>query len=541
MSLRRDWLPQFRDPLALIALPFAAAGFLVPVCVALFASDNLLVTVMKDDGFYFLVLARNLAHGLGITFDGISPTNGFHPLWAFLLVPLHLVRSANVLVPARLALLLSALLHLAGSAAVFAAARALTNRRGALLAGLFFLANPLGVYLATSGMESPLVSLLVALVALIYIRIRQGDADLSRAWVFVPFGGLTGLCLLARTDLVLLAAPMFAGALYVSFKDARARRRDRPLVAGRGLAAAAGIAALTVSPWIVWNLVRFGTIVQVSARAHHLHSLMRRSWSVSGGPAGSLRLGTKVLAQTTRLIADRMGVPVPVVVALALAVVAWLVFWLWSALGPRESRAQIARRLSWMDAPLVYAIGFLAGCFFVLGHMRSWYVAGPLAVWAIAMGIVAWAGSHERALSRRAQSLSKSVYLAALIGLLPLWVLFGREAQVSNTQMHAWREAAAWVSANTEPGDRVASFNTGAFAYLTPRTVINLDCVINNRGISWLERRDLIGYIRSEQIRYVIDHPNWAGMYIRGLASRDADALVPVDTLRSDLVVYAVR
>ena len=34
-----------------------------------------------DDAFYYFGIARNVAHGHGSTFDGINPTNGYHPLW----------------------------------------------------------------------------------------------------------------------------------------------------------------------------------------------------------------------------------------------------------------------------------------------------------------------------------------------------------------------------------------------------------------------------------------------------------------------------
>jgi hypothetical protein len=41
----------------------------------------------QDDAFYYLVIARNVAAGHGFTMDQISPTNGFQPLWLWLLVP----------------------------------------------------------------------------------------------------------------------------------------------------------------------------------------------------------------------------------------------------------------------------------------------------------------------------------------------------------------------------------------------------------------------------------------------------------------------
>ncbi|HMI30346.1 MAG TPA: hypothetical protein VK527_01310, partial [Candidatus Limnocylindrales bacterium] len=35
----------------------------------------------SDDSFFYLQVARNIAAGHGSTFNTVSPTNGYHPLW----------------------------------------------------------------------------------------------------------------------------------------------------------------------------------------------------------------------------------------------------------------------------------------------------------------------------------------------------------------------------------------------------------------------------------------------------------------------------
>jgi len=44
--------------------------------------------LVADDAYYYFTIARNIAHGLGPTFDTLTPTNGFHPLWLLMLVPI---------------------------------------------------------------------------------------------------------------------------------------------------------------------------------------------------------------------------------------------------------------------------------------------------------------------------------------------------------------------------------------------------------------------------------------------------------------------
>src|SRR5690348_763846 len=59
-----------------------------------------LVTMrLPDDALYYFAIARNLAHGHGISFDSVHSTNGMHPLWLFVLAPifwLHLTEWGSI-------------------------------------------------------------------------------------------------------------------------------------------------------------------------------------------------------------------------------------------------------------------------------------------------------------------------------------------------------------------------------------------------------------------------------------------------------------
>ena len=151
----------------------AAVGVLLPLALALFGSDNLLLYAMKDDGFYFLAIARNIATGHGATFDRLGPTNGYHPLWTLLLTPIFWFPHASPYVPARIAIVLALFLQVGAAVAMHDAARRLTDNRAARLCALFAVANPLTTYLVVSGMESALVGLLVALLVRESIRLRS--------------------------------------------------------------------------------------------------------------------------------------------------------------------------------------------------------------------------------------------------------------------------------------------------------------------------------------------------------------------------------
>ena len=67
------------------------AGFAVYM-LARFDLINLIRDASSDDAFYYFQIARNLASGKFSTFDGgITRTNGYHPLWLFLITPFYWV------------------------------------------------------------------------------------------------------------------------------------------------------------------------------------------------------------------------------------------------------------------------------------------------------------------------------------------------------------------------------------------------------------------------------------------------------------------
>lgn len=65
-----------------------ALGLVLRLVVAWLPIPVLIARTLPDDAFIYFVIARNIASGLGATFDGVTQTNGFHPLWALALAPI---------------------------------------------------------------------------------------------------------------------------------------------------------------------------------------------------------------------------------------------------------------------------------------------------------------------------------------------------------------------------------------------------------------------------------------------------------------------
>src|SRR3990172_12591562 len=97
-----------------VEILFLLLALLPHLVISLSNPNTILDWYSSDDGFYYFQVAKNLAAGRGFTFDGLNLTNGFHPLWLFVITPLFALAQVDLLLPLRLLVVLSALLS-AGS------------------------------------------------------------------------------------------------------------------------------------------------------------------------------------------------------------------------------------------------------------------------------------------------------------------------------------------------------------------------------------------------------------------------------------------
>src|ERR1700690_1698768 len=68
---------------------------------------------IRDDAYYYYKVAQNISEGHGSTFDGINPTNGYHPLWMLICIPIFALARFNLILPLRVLLIVMSLVSLA--------------------------------------------------------------------------------------------------------------------------------------------------------------------------------------------------------------------------------------------------------------------------------------------------------------------------------------------------------------------------------------------------------------------------------------------
>jgi hypothetical protein len=235
---------------------------------------------LYDDSFYAFQIARNIAHGIGPTFDGVHLTNGFQPLYVGLLVPIFLFAGDDPALPVHLALVMSVLFTMATALLLY---RLIARRASLVAAGVATVAwvvSPIVTRQSANGLETALAVFMLALVLTWYLeKIRAFDRPARRSCAIL--GALLAGAFLARADLAFLALAMTLDYLLVL----RARRAAPGW--GRGLSTAALVGALVCAPWLLYGTLAVGQPIPESGRATRRSSTSAASRSCAKDRRGT--------------------------------------------------------------------------------------------------------------------------------------------------------------------------------------------------------------------------------------------------------------
>ncbi|MCK4807060.1 MAG: hypothetical protein KAT09_05410, partial [Candidatus Aegiribacteria sp.] len=188
----------------------------IAVVVSVFLLINSFGVQLVDDGYYYLEIARNISCGNGFTFDGLNRTNGFHPLWQVMLVPVFLLTQSRVLA-AQAVTMLQTLLFAASGFVLYRILLENTKKIHISIAGAAFWLFNFWFWSkgALSGMETGLLILCYGISLLLFSRSLRG---LCSTWLLSI--SLIATCM-ARLDSLALVAGVYLIFLFLRrYRDA---------------------------------------------------------------------------------------------------------------------------------------------------------------------------------------------------------------------------------------------------------------------------------------------------------------------------------
>jgi Dolichyl-phosphate-mannose-protein mannosyltransferase len=458
------------------------AGLALRIGAWFYFRGNMLALVtsrLTDDALYYFTIAHNLAHGYGISFDTIHPTNGMHPLWLLLITPVFMLGLTKWgfihAVFLFQSVLDAGLVWLVGSTVydLLPNASESNRRTAAAAAALIYAFSFIVIVRSINGLETTLTALLFVLWFRTYLHTRSGA---FRAWA--ALGIITGFLLLSRTDSFLVLLPL---ALYTFVTRAKLEWKSMLL--------ALILACVVISPWLIWNVVNFGSIVQSSAEA--VPMLAMRKYEVLYGSWKYWHFAMEGARNALKLFwYAAFGLPL---LTIGYAIIA------------RRKRLSPAERAIYLLVTGDVVLLLVHSIF--RGFIRDWYIAELLPLFLIGFGISIGANAGETA-----SRASGRFTMAALVIVFQV-ILYWRPAYVSQATI---LEAGLPTIEKLTAHYKVATFNSGYYGYFTsrPGSVVNIDGVVNSDALRALKAGHIGDYLAKDSVSYILDFEGDFGGYI---------------------------
>ncbi|MCC7516487.1 MAG: hypothetical protein IT470_04000 [Pseudomonadales bacterium] len=453
--------------------------------------NSLLTSYLADDAFYYFKIAANLATQQRITYDGEQLSNGFHPLWLALITPFYTAADDGIAFVYRVQWLMFAVDLLAVIALYVTVLRLQAGALIAWMATAIFCVHSSFIDMQMNGLETSLNTLLLLLLLNAFITVYQPDRLPWQRYMY--FGVMAGMTFLTRTDNAIVVLVLFSAWLWDDFRHSF---RHLSVIVISGV-----VALLVVLPWLSWNWMHFGSLVQGSGKIETIY------W---GEPQFSWRqllvnllllpgrLYTQLQAYSRLFVLPLQSAGVLAVGCLIFATAALVCLW--------RARFTSVR----LRAVAIFCLGVFAVFCYHAGFrsfVRSWYyvpvalamlllLAGVSARWEFVCRQYAWA--------LRGRVVSAACWLLCFSAVLWAYSPLKLTGTVQEPSIHT--VAAQWIDANTPPDAVIGSMNSGILSYLVHRKVINLDGVVDARSMRahWDKRQP--EYIHERGIRYLVDN-----------------------------------
>lgn len=472
---------------------------------------------LYDDSFYAFNIARNIADGNGMTFDGIHPTTGFQPLYVFILVPVYFFSGDNMILPIYIALTFLAICSCLTTYFIYRISRRYVGFAASIIAALIWSISPIVARQSANGLETAFATFVIALSAFYYLD-RVRPVQRVPASRFMVLGLLLGVAVLSRIDGILLVLALLLDYLLLL--------RRRGASAGKALHVLlipAGIMIL-YGPWVIFNIVETGNVLQDSGTATRYLSLAYAPYFHNGseslaysGPdiafiwkhfIHSLKTmralpPTHVIFHSFHRAGQIIKAPTLFSIVANAGGFALLLFAGFSALKwrkdeTRSRRLEIGFLLLFCVLLLISYSTYIFGSFFFVRYYFPIYFTGSLVFAFILQDLLDWYG-------RRSVKIRRMLVAAAAI-YSGLFLYFSWSQSLRSWPVYPFYDIAAWVERNVGENETVGVLQCGTIGYFSGRKVINLDGKVNREALLALKNNNLLSYVQKQDIDVIIDH-----------------------------------
>jgi hypothetical protein len=477
-------VPPRRDKWIIAGL--LALNIVVRALVAIRPLEYLDGLTIPDDAYLSLTIARNIARGFGPLY-GFSHTNGFQPLYVFLMVPAFWIFPSDYFAPIRASFVLLIAFDTLTLYLLYRFIQGVgSSPYPPVIAAIAWIFSPYVIGMTLNGLETAIAVFFVIAALYFFHRMTQSADAYPTTRDFLTLGFLLGLAILARIDTGLLA-PSIALVILVQF------RNRRTAVLCRSLLFMVVGAAVVVGPWLLYSYAYTRLLFPISGKAVRFNSLA----DVQHQPT-LFNLYLPMMRRAAGVLVRKNGIHIFLLLVSTLLLIR-----------KRNTKTFLAGMRP-IAAAFLFAVLLLAaytGYIFAPWFFdRYLYPVGVVLL--LALGIVL----HQVFLTHgRTQQVQRGwavAIVALLVGMNALQPSFRDLFASTDTRSRGYMNLGVWARREFPDGTIIGLQQSGAVGYFADNLrVVNLDGVVNEACYRSLVERRNIEYIKSTGIAYVVCWP----------------------------------
>lgn len=477
--------------------------------------DHLLV----DDSYICFDIAHNISQGNGPV-SGSTVSNGFQPLYVFIISPLFSLFEHDKTIPIHVSLIVLALFNIMAMYVLALYIASFTNKvYSVIFFCIVWVLHPYILENTLNGLETAVSTFFTALTifyySLKYNKQRGGFLSSVLLGIFI------GLSMLARIDSTLLA--MLIATHYLFFNKEKSYTEK-----SKSLLIVSFSAFLIMLPWWVYSYTLTGDIFQISGKAVRYMSMMSAE---ERGEMTEHRINMVVHAIRVLLIKT------------------WALFLLCSALGvswlfATKNKSENIKEYLTKNGIIVslFLFSFTAYTMYVFG---SWFFERYLFIWAIFLILSAAYFFDRLPFSSR---IVQYIILVCGITVCLIQKDFYRFVNGYDRNKGGYMDIGLWAKNTFHKGTIIGSPQSGALGYFADNmTIVNLDGVVNKECYDSLRAKNIMPYIRKQKIQYILGAQHNISFLLETSKPKDRTSFVAKDTIRdfqswgNTWIVYKVQ
>jgi len=508
----KERIKEFRANLGLcdrLLLLLITASFVLRLFLINQDISVILNKFLADDAYYYYALAKNIVNGHGIVFNYGIPTNGFHPLYVLILVPIFkLLYPYGVNLPIYASLVILTLFSVGTSIFLYLIVSKFLNKEAGLLAAFIWLFNPYILFVSLMGLETPIQIFFISLLT--YFIVTKGSETHFSTHESVIIGLLIGIIFLSRMDGVFIGIGVIGTfAIRKLFKNGEFRISNLKRLLQPDLVIMISVAFLMVLPWIAWNLIELNRITPVSGEALRMIRLSSSSYP-------NLVIGS--IYKTGTFVANFFFIPFTNIIQGFLVV--FLALIAPSIVLILKKDDLIHKLISSLDFLVISSVFYYVFYWFYELGFREWY-----SLYTSFLVTIVFSTMIVKVIQRTELKNKQIAYIILTCILVFAFIFSGivKYKQGNYPQEKLKWEVANYLESNIPPNKTIGSFNTGIYQYYTKKhDVINLDGVMNPEAYQAKKNGSIELYILEKNITYIVDPPSYIEKLNRSILSLES-------------------